>query len=274
MKKTTEIQTFTIDVGQLAVRILRIGQPESPPVFFLHGWGCSAETMLSPAKSIAGHRCCYLFDFPGFGKTEPPPQAWDVGSYAKLTHEIITKLLGDSEDKADVVAHSFGGRVMLKLLSNRQLSGMYGKILITGGAGMKPKRSWKYYYKVSLAKVLKFPFLLLPASLSEKGLVHLRKTAIWKSLGSSEYSTLQGVMREVFVKTVREYLEDTMSSISHEILLVWGEDDDATPLYQAKRMEKGIEGAVLVTLPNAGHYAFLDQPAQFNAVLLAYLQGK
>src|SRR5690606_1021376 len=110
----------------------------------------------------------------------------------------------------DIIAHSFGGRVTLKLCSHPEWKQLIGKVLITGGAGMKPRRSAKFYFKKYLAKTLKFPFTIMPNTFGENGLNWLRSTKLWKSLGSSDYQILQGVMREIFVKTVSEYLENTL----------------------------------------------------------------
>ncbi len=79
-------------------------------------------------------------------------------------------------------------------------------------------------------------------------------------------------MRETFVLSVEEYLEPTLPNISHSVLLLWGKNDDATPLYQAKRMEKGISEAALVVMNDCGHYAFLDKPKQFAVIAEAYLK--
>jgi pimeloyl-ACP methyl ester carboxylesterase len=112
--------------------------------------------------------------------------------------------------------------------------------------------------------------MLLPGAGREKALARLRQTKIWKSLGSGDYAKLSGVMRETFVKTVTEHLESCLPKIPHEVLLLWGTDDDATPLYQGKRMEKGLKNGVLVEIKNAGHYAFLDRPAHFTRIAKAF----
>ena len=44
--------------------------------------------------------------------------------------------------------------------------------------------------------------MILPNPLREKALSWLRSTELWKSLGSSDYSKLSGVMRETFVKSI------------------------------------------------------------------------
>jgi pimeloyl-ACP methyl ester carboxylesterase len=135
---------------------------------------------------------------------------------------------------------------------------------------MKPKHSFSYYLKKYTAKMLKAPFMLLRGAGREKALARLRQTKIWKSLGSGDYAKLSGVMRETFVKTVTEHLEPCLEHITHEVLLLWGTDDEATPLYQGKRMEKGIENAALVEIENAGHYVFLDRPKHFTSIARAF----
>lgn len=259
-----------VTIGEVRVRFRIAGNKAGKPVLLLHGWGCSADTMHGLARSLGPGFYAVLPDFPGFGKTEVPPEAWDVTAYGQFVVKLKMKLFGEAT--VGVIAHSFGGRVMLKLLAQPEFARHFGQVLITGGAGMKPRRTWRYYYRTALAKTLKAPFVLLPAPLREKGIARMRQTAIWKSLGSSEYSQLGGVMREVFVKTVTEYLEPCLPEISHEILLLWGVNDDATPLYQAERLEQGLKNGVLVKIESAGHYAFLDQPQQFAAIAKAYFE--
>jgi len=171
-----------------------------------------------------------------------------------------------------MIAHSFGGRITLKLLTRTWAKKHVNHVLITGGAGMKPRRNASFYVKKYVAKGLKAPFNLLPEPLKARSLNWLRATKAWKSLGSSEYAVLSGVMRETFVHSVTEYLESTLAKISHSVLLLWGENDDATPLYQGQRMEKGLSNAALVIMDGCGHYAFLDKPKQFVAIAEAYLR--
>lgn len=235
----------------------------------LHGWGSSKQVMLPIAKSLEHIRSSYVIDFPGFGESNVPSSAWSIDDYADAIEAFITML---PDDHVDVLVHSFGGRVLLKLLNRSKGKQVIEKVLITGGAGMQPKRSWKYYVRKYTANVLKAPFIILPGLLKHKALRWLRKTNIWKKLGSADYAQLSGVMRETFVKTVTHHLEGELPSIEHEILLLWGRKDDATPIYQAKRLEMGIKNAALVIIEDAGHYAFLDKPKQFAAIAAAFFE--
>lgn len=242
------------------------------PLLILHGWGSSGQVMMPLAKEMAQFRTCYVIDLPGFGASPEPKTGWGIDDYAAII-EAFTRSLNLTDTKADLLVHSFGGRIALKLCASEFGKTHFDKVLITGGAGMKPRRSASFYLRKYTSKALKAPFLLLPAKPGKKALDWLRGTKLWKSLGSGDYSQLSGVMRETFVKSVNEYLEPCLPKITHEVLLLWGRNDEATPLYQARRMEEGIPGAALVVIEGAGHYAFLDKPGQFKSIAEAFYKG-
>jgi len=241
------------------------------PLVILHGWGSRASVMQVISDGVNNLRTSYLLDFPGFGESPEPPEAWSVADYARVTEAWLNDVL--PEKSFDLLVHSFGARVAIKILATQSIASRVDKVIFTGAAGVKPKRNTSYYVKKYVAKSLKAPFKLLPKSLEEKGLNHLRKTGLWKKLGSSDYQQLSGVMRETFVKTVTEFLESDLSSIDHEILLLWGKDDTATPLYQGERMDSLLKSSALIPIEQAGHYAFLDQKIQFIAILKSYLES-
>ncbi len=262
----TSTHTFTYQQQDIVYETLGEGKP----LVILHGWGSSKRVMRPMAQNLAHLRTSYVLDLPGFGDSPEPNRSWSIDDYADCVQAFIQSL---GEEKVDVLVHSFGGRIILKLCARDFGKAHFDKVLITGGAGMKPKRSLKFYLKKYVAKVLKAPFMILPTSLRKKTLSWLRSTSLWKSLGSSDYSKLSGVMRETFVKSVSEHLESTLPNIPHEVLLLWGRNDDSTPVYQAQRIEKGIKHAALVIIEDAGHYAFLDKPKQFARIAEAFFKG-
>lgn len=81
-------------------------------------------------------------------------------------------------------------------------------------------------------------------------------------------------MRAILSKVVNEDLTDKLHLIKSPTLLVWGENDTATPLRDAKIMEREIPDAGLVSFPGCGHYSFLDNPRQFAAVLRSFINNK
>ena len=92
-----------------------------------------------------------------------------------------------------------------------------------------------------------------------------------KKFGSEDYRNASPMMRNVLVKVVNEDLEPLLPTIKQSTLLIWGTNDTATPLSDAKIMEKLIPDAGIVEVKGAGHYSFLEQPQLVNAVLDSFL---
>jgi len=236
-------------------------QGEGRPVLLLHGWGANIAAMKPVADCVAAMgRKAVSLDFPGFGKSDPPTEPWSVKDYAALTKSFIEQqgLRG-----ADVICHSFGGRVCIVLASEDK--DLFGRMVFVDAAGVRPKRGLKYYFKVGRYKLGK---RLKNISWIDR-LFHLQERQ--KNAGSEDYRALSGVMRATFVKVVNEDLTPRLENIQNSTLLIWGSEDKDTPLYMAEKMEKSIPDAGLVKLEGAGHFSYLDQYPAFCAVLRSFL---
>ena len=65
-------------------------------------------------------------------------------------------------------------------------------------------------------------------------------------------------------------LRERLKDIRAETLLIFGEEDRFTPLYQARLLQAGIPGAMLRVIPGAGHAAPLENPPAVDALALAW----
>ena len=74
------------------------------------------------------------------------------------------------------------------------------------------------------------------------------------------------------VKAVNEDLTSLLPEIKQETLLIWGENDTATPISDAKLMEKMIPDAGLAVIKNAGHFCFVEQPVIFSNIMKSYFK--
>lgn len=230
-------------------------------VILMHGWGCDHTTVASIERvaSSCGYRVVNV-DFPGFGDSQEPTDVWGVEDYTRQI-EALTKELGIKSPI--LLGHSFGGRVGILYASRNQVE----KLILVDAAGIKPKRSLKYYWKVySFKAVKRLMYLSLGKDAAEKRLDAKRAKA-----GSSDYANASPMMRRILSKVVNEDLTDRLHLIKAPTLLIWGENDTATPLSDAQKMEKLIPDAGLVSFPGCGHYSFLDNPIQFAAVLRSFL---
>ena len=90
-------------------------------------------------------------------------------------------------------------------------------------------------------------------------------------VGSSDYKQASSKMRAIMSRVVNEDLCHLMPKIKAPTLLIWGENDTATPISDAKKMESLIPDAGLVSFAGVGHYSFLENPHGFSAVLQSFL---
>ncbi|MEF2643853.1 MAG: alpha/beta hydrolase, partial [Paramuribaculum sp.] len=84
------------------------------------------------------------------------------------------------------------------------------------------------------------------------------------------FSDLQIGCQATMGDTYHTLINDPMES---KCILIWGENDTATPMRDARIIERLVPGAGLVSFPGCGHYSFLDNPVQFAAVLNSFLQS-
>lgn len=64
------------------------------------------------------------------------------------------------------------------------------------------------------------------------------------------------------------------ASIRAPSLVIWGEEDDVTPLPHAQQIADLIPGARLETIPGAAHISNLDKPEAFNRLLADFLDAR
>lgn len=236
---------------------------EGKPIVLMHGWGCNTTTLASIEK-VALESCRVInIDFPGHGKSPEPPAVWGVEEYTQVLEEIVK---AERLEHPSLLGHSFGGRVGI-LYSSRHHD--VDKLILVDAAGIKPKRSAKYYFKVYSFKLMK-RWLYLTLGKKE---AEARLDAMRAKTGSSDYAQATPRMRAILSKVVNEDLKPMIPSIKASTLLIWGENDTATPISDARYMEAHIPGAGLVAFPGCGHYSFLDNPTQFAAVLRSFLNS-
>lgn len=234
---------------------------EGLPVILMHGWGCNHTTVASIERLLTPHFKVYNLDFPGFGGSSTPPAVWGVEEYTRLVEAFAR---AEGIERPILIGHSFGGRVSILFASRNATR----KVILVDAAGMKPRRPLKYYVKVYSFKLWK---RLLPLAVGRKRADEMIENHRRKA-GSADYNALTGTMRNILVKVVNEDLKAVMPRIQCPVLLIWGKNDTATPLRDARTMERLIPDAGLVAFDDAGHYSFLDKPYEFNAVVQNFLQ--
>lgn len=216
---------------------------------FLHGWGGEIASFRALADKLSERFRVILIDLYGFGKTPHPDHPLTIEDYARGVRGVL--------DRAEVtdcvpVGHSFGGRIAMRLAANDPI---VSGVVLLDSAGVIPRRGLRYYGKVALYKIGK---KLKLASLPK---------------GSADYAALSGVMKKTFVNVVNESSEPDAMKIRVPTLLIWGSEDEDTPLYMCRRLKKRISDSECIVIEGAGHFAYLEHPEYVRRVLTAFREG-
>jgi len=245
-------------IDHLGISYLLEGTGE--PLVILHGWGCNKEMFQFLIDYYKHKYRVYAFDLPGFGESTEPTVTYNTQMYVEVMIQAFGYL---GITKPVVVGHSFGGRILIKMATQVEFS----KMILMGSAGVVNKRPLNYYVKVYSYKFMKRLYQLPGIKkLYPEAVEKLRKNA-----GSSDYNKATERMKHILSTVVNEDLRDIFELVTVSTLLIWGDKDTATPLSDAKLMEKQFNDAGLVIFEGASHYAFLEQKNRFLKVLDAFI---
>ena len=248
------------------LKINYIVRGEGRTVLLLHGWGACIGSFAPVTEELAHHRKVYALDFPGFGESDMPAEPMTVADYARFTAKFIEE--ADIRG-TDVICHIFGGRVTIVLAATRPE--LVGRLIFTDAAGLRKKRTVRYYTKVYGYKLMK---RCAKSGFMKKAMklfgVDVEKRVA--NAGSEDYKKLSGAMRATFVNVVNEDLRRYLRDIKSPSLMIYGEDDADTPVYFGEIMEKEIADSGLCVLKNAGHFSYLDQFPQYMRIVKVFLE--
>lgn len=249
MKKTAVIHGVTTSFQ---------AEGDGQDVILLHGWGQNKEMMDLIFEHLKDRFHVFSLDFPGFGESDDPKEAWGVMEYMHFLEDFIQY---NQIENPILIGHSFGCRVAIRYAAVHH---DVKKMVLTGAAGIKPKRGLDYHMRTAAYKTGKW-FLKVTGQ-------NDKLTELQKNAGSEDYRNAQGIMKAVFVKVVNDDVTPVLKDVVCPVLLVWGDQDTAAPIWMGKVMEKEMKDAGLAVFEGDDHWAYWHQPARFNAVLDVFLK--
>ena len=238
---------------------------EGEVVLILHGWGAKAELYRPLIDALNTGMRVIAPDLPGVGETPDPPTSWRVDDFLELVIAFIEKL---GIKRLSLIGHSFGGRIIIKMMSRGNLPFTVDKIVLMDSAGIRPRLSLKKRIRQRIYKISKWVLSIgIVKWFYPDALDNLRNRN-----GSADYNAATPVMRETLVKVVNEDLTHLIGNINVPTLLIWGTKDTATPFSDAQKMNELIKDSGIVALEGAGHFSFLEQPKKTCAVLRSFFE--
>jgi len=235
-------------------------------VLLLHAFPLSSAMWEPQVKALSARFRVIAPDYRGLGKSRPAP---DVSGMALLAGDVLTLLRGLGIRRASVAGCSMGGYLAFELY--RRTPELFRALALcdtrAGADTVEGRQNRETFARNALEKGLSWvaddfcPKLLRPGPDPEV-------LARVKALAAE--GTPEGVAAAQRGMGRRKDSVPTLSRIQVPTLVLVGEQDQLTPVAEAKSMQAGIPGSRLCIVSGAGHLPNLEAPAVVNQQLGAF----
>jgi len=222
---------------------------------FLHGWMQDGKSFEKIFQKLEENNIPYIsLDLPGFGWSALSHDDMNLDDYTEITIATIEKLC---LTQPIMLWHSFGGRICINM-------GSYYKnmshIVLLCAAWVQRKMPLHWYIIVKTGKIA----LSLPG---------LRR--IWsrfrEGLASPDLKNA-GKMTKIFKNTIAQDIRDKMELVSYPTLMIWGKDDDQTPVEDAEIIHTLIEDSTLHIL-EWSHFVHQEKVQEVTHLILNFIKN-
>ena len=93
----------------------------------------------------------------------------------------------------------------------------------------------------------------------------------WNSIQETSYLYSIPGMVESIIEAGNEDLSECAKKITCPTLLIWGTNDEAAPIEEARELESLLSDGALIELPGCTHYAYLEALPQVINILNNFL---
>lgn len=204
-------------------------------LYILHGWTYKPEPWLEVIKDLKEQGVeAELLRVPGLGK--PSKKVYTIEDYVEWAKEQLPK-------GSIALGHSNGGRILLNLLSKEPdyLNG----IILLDAAGYYEKSA-----KRDVSRGLSKVFSPLKKSKFARRVVH-------KVLGASDYENAPENMKQTLANMIESDKQLDITKVTTPTQIIWGADDNITPLRQGKKIHELINGSELTVKEGWRHSHYL-----------------
>ncbi|MFH0809862.1 MAG: alpha/beta fold hydrolase [Pseudomonadota bacterium] len=236
---------------------------EGHPIILLPGYGGTLETWRHQVAAFSREFRLITCDLRGHGGTDSPASP-DEYSADIVIEDVLQLMKTLGVDKAVMGGHSMGGYLAMRfyLAHPGHVSAL---VLIGAGPGFRnpiQKEAWnrrcRDYAEVLEAQGIEAFVARFPGVLSRNGSGH-------NPVGLAHAA--RGVMAQF-----DSYVTENLGQIKVPTLIIDGERDKRN-VPASQYMARSIPGAQCAVVPDAGHAASLDNPKDFNKIVLDFLRS-
>jgi pimeloyl-ACP methyl ester carboxylesterase len=245
----------TVATHHVPVRYLEGGS--GTPLVFLHGMGgvTEADPFLN---ALAERHHVYAPLIPGYGDSEEAPEIRDMLDFTLHTWDVVEAL--GLKDPI-LVGHSMGGMIAAEMAALQPND--VSRLGLIAPAGL-----WDDDHPIpDVFSLLPFEMPKLLFHDAVAGAAMLTSGRSVEDPGFLQAYLVQnarqlGMAGRILFPIPERGLAQRLYRIKAKTILVWGDSDALIPPPYAHGFKKGIKGAELVSIPEAGHMVILEKTAQ------------
>jgi len=263
----------------LNVRVVERGDPDSPPLVLIHGWGCSVYVFRRnmPALADGGFRVIAV-DLKGHGLSDKPV-ASDEYTIDSLVEHLLDILDALRLERPALAGHSLGGSLIYHFASRyperaRCLGllspvGLNGVPLMWLYRGLTPKLLTPILRQIRPRVIVR---LALRRVYGRRA--HFTPRDVEEFLAPSQFPEYALAMRELLHSydwTAAKHRR--LTPVDVPAIGLWGALDHMMPDDGMGIYAPLLPQIVLRVIPDAGHVIAEETPEEVNAALLALVRG-
>ena len=257
----------TTDNG--GVRIAWESSGSGDPVLFLHGLGGGLLDWEPQVPAFAPKYRTIRLDVRGHGSSDKPKRKYEVEDF---TSDAIAVLRAAGAERAHIVGISMGGMIALQLALDAP--GMVRSlVLVNTGPEVKAENAaerfalWQRRILTRFLSMEKFADILAGRLFPEPGQDAMRAEfhRRWSANDPRAY-------RESYLALLRWSVADRIHLIREPALVVHAERDYTT-LERKERWAKKLPNARMATIQGGRHAVSMDRAAEFNRLVLEFLDA-
>jgi len=286
-----------VSAGDVKLFVQEAGPAKGTPILLVHGTGAWSEIWRETMTAVAhaGFRAIAI-DVPPFGysgKPAGPPEY----SPAKQAKRIAAALDALGLRKVVFVGHSVGARptVETALLAPERVERL---VLVDPALGFGAEGSTAFqqndpslvvtaFFAVrevrnaALSVVATNPlttralfktFVSNAAAVTDARVSMLQQPLVVENMTNAQGDWLQYLMESKDDSRVSDF--KNFAKLTMPVMLIWGNTDTVTPLWQGRQLQKLIPHAQLSVMDNVGHIPYIENAKGFNDTLVQYLQTR
>ncbi|MEI6729085.1 MAG: alpha/beta hydrolase [bacterium] len=250
------MHTGQIVVDDKEVYYRFIGDSKSSnKILLLHGWNQVGSQSWEPLLSMFEKKDVFLVapDMPAFGKTTEPKSVWGVDEYALFIEKFINSI--DLQDSLwSLVGHSFGGAVVTQITADLGVKKISKLVLVAPAIVRESVKSQSLKTKEKVSKMGK----KLLQKLKLNFLYEVSRKLWSKVIGSADYYHTTGIKSQIMAKVVRQDKQNILDQIKIPVKLIWGAEDELTPIWNADKIVSKLSDATLIKLNGVNHGVHLN----------------